>query len=112
MAGSAVKKPGQAGASGAKAGRPAEAPSFEDALARLEEIVEQLEQGELTLEQALAAFEEGARLSGRLDAELQQAERRIEKLNEAGARPAISPLEADQKAVRSGDASDDSGEDA
>jgi exodeoxyribonuclease VII small subunit len=54
--------------------------SFEGALARLEAIVEQLESGELALEQALAAFEEGVALSRRCASELEAAERRIEVL--------------------------------
>ena len=58
----------------------AEAPSFESALERLEAIVETLEAGELPLEQALAAFEEGVTLSRRCSAELEAAERRIEQL--------------------------------
>ena len=36
---------------------------FEDALSSLESIVEKLERGELSLEESLAAFEEGIRLS-------------------------------------------------
>ena len=55
-------------------------PSFESALERLEAIVERLEAGELPLEQALAAFEEGVTLSRRCSAELEAAERRIELL--------------------------------
>jgi len=58
---------------------PAE-PSFESALARLEAIVERLESGDLPLEQALAAFEEGVTLSRRCASELEAAERRIELL--------------------------------
>jgi exodeoxyribonuclease VII small subunit len=56
------------------------APSFEAALARLEAIVDRLEAGDLPLEQALAAFEEGVTLSRRCSAELEAAERRIELL--------------------------------
>jgi len=55
-------------------------PSFEGALERLEAIVERLESGELPLEQALAAFEEGVALSRRCAGELEAAERRIELL--------------------------------
>lgn len=109
MAGSAVNKPSPPGAATAGA---AETHSFEDALARLEEIVEQLEQGELTLEQALAAFEEGARLSGRLDAELQHAEQRIEKLNMAAARAVVSPLELGPEAARGARTADPGEDDA
>ena len=36
--------------------------TFEQAMARLEEIVKQLEQGDAPLEDALALFEEGTRL--------------------------------------------------
>ena len=56
------------------------APSFESALERLEAIVERLEGGELPLEDALRAFEEGVTLSRRCSAELEAAERRIEQL--------------------------------
>ena len=55
-------------------------PSFESALERLEAIVDRLESGDLPLEQALAAFEEGVTLSRRCSAELEAAERRIELL--------------------------------
>jgi len=56
---------------------------FEAALARLEEIVAQLEAGDLELEAALAAFEEGVALSKRCAALLGDAERRIEQLVES-----------------------------
>jgi exodeoxyribonuclease VII small subunit len=55
-------------------------PPFEEALARLERIVEELERGELTLDQSLARYEEGVQLSRRLTQTLDQAEKRIEKL--------------------------------
>lgn len=55
-------------------------PSFEDALARLTAIVAELESGELTLEESLARFEEGIRLSRASQAELDAAEARIEEL--------------------------------
>jgi exodeoxyribonuclease VII small subunit len=72
---------------------PAE-PSFEGALERLEAIVDRLESGELPLEQALAAFEEGVALSRRCAAELEAAERRIELLVGVGADgPATAPFE-------------------
>ena len=57
---------------------------FEKALERLEEIVDQLEQGDLELEQALSAFEEGVRLSRHCAGQLDAAERRIEVLVQAG----------------------------
>jgi exodeoxyribonuclease VII small subunit len=39
------------------------APKFEECLQRLEQIVEQLEKGDIPLEQSLALFEEGMKLS-------------------------------------------------
>lgn len=53
---------------------------FEDALAKLEEIVRKMEQGELTLDESLASFEEGIRLSRLCAGKLDEAERRIEIL--------------------------------
>jgi exodeoxyribonuclease VII small subunit len=53
---------------------------FEQALKRLETIVEELEGGELTLEQSLAHYEEGMKLSRRLGRTLDEAEKRIERL--------------------------------
>lgn len=57
---------------------------FEAALERLEELVERLESGDLALEDALAAFEEGVALSRRCARQLDVAERRIEVLLEEG----------------------------
>ncbi len=55
-------------------------PSFDDGLDRLEALVQQLEGGQLSLEEALARFEEGVRLSQDLQAQLAQAQRRVEVL--------------------------------
>jgi exodeoxyribonuclease VII small subunit len=63
---------------------PAPELSFEGAMERLEGIVDRLESGELPLEEALAAFEEGVALSRRCAGELDVAERRIEVLVEQG----------------------------
>jgi exodeoxyribonuclease VII small subunit len=57
---------------------------FEAALARLEQLVDQLEGGSLSLEQALATFEQGVSLSRRCAEELDQAERRLETLVQGG----------------------------
>ena len=55
-------------------------PSFEDALKRLSEIVEKLEDGELPLEDSLKLFEEGVRLARTSQSRLDAAERRVEEL--------------------------------
>jgi exodeoxyribonuclease VII small subunit len=53
---------------------------FEAALARLEELVKELEQGDLPLEQSLKLFEEGIKLSRICNRRLEDAERRVEIL--------------------------------
>ena len=53
---------------------------FEAALARLEEIVKELETGDLPLEQSLKLFEEGIKLSRICNKRLEDAERRVEIL--------------------------------
>jgi exodeoxyribonuclease VII small subunit len=68
--------------------------SFEGAMERLEGIVDRLESGELPLEDALAAFEEGVALSRRCAIELDGAERRIEVLVEQNGALAAEPFDA------------------
>ena len=58
--------------------------SFEKALEGLEKIAERLEAGDLELEAALAAFEEGVGLARRCAEQLRDAERRIEVLTQEG----------------------------
>jgi exodeoxyribonuclease VII small subunit len=53
---------------------------FEDALQRLERIVDQLEGGKLGLEDSLKVFEEGVALARRCAKYLDEAERRVELL--------------------------------
>ena len=55
-------------------------PKFEECLQRLETIVQQLERGDLPLEQALKIFEEGVGLSEACRKELEQAEGKVEIL--------------------------------
>ena len=76
----------------ADAGSP---PSFEEALARLETIVHDLEEGRLDLGDALARYEEGVKLLAGCHELLQKAERRIELLSGADAdgKPVIGPFD-------------------
>ena len=53
---------------------------FEEALQKLEAIVAQMEAGDLALEDALKAFEEGVRLANFCTTKLDEAERKVEKL--------------------------------
>ena len=84
--------------------RPGDAPGaddrsggFEQAMDRLEAIVEELEAGSLSLEESIARYEEGMALSRRLTRTLDEAEKRIERLVESdrdGAPPTTRPMEA------------------
>ncbi|MGH9239459.1 MAG: exodeoxyribonuclease VII small subunit [Vicinamibacterales bacterium] len=57
---------------------------FEAALTELDTIVKKLEDGDIPLEQSLQLFERGVQLSRFCHARLEEAERRIEILNERG----------------------------
>ena len=57
---------------------------FEAALTELDAIVKKLEEGDLALEKSLELYERGVQLSRFCHARLEEAERRIEVLNERG----------------------------
>lgn len=66
---------------------------FESASAELEAIVKKMEEGDLTLEKALELYERGVQLSRFCHSKLEEAERRLEILNERGeVKPAPSSL--------------------
>jgi len=74
---------------------------FEDSMKRLEAIVEELEGGELSLEQSIARYEEGVGLSRTLTRTLDEAEKRIERLVErAGEAPTTEPMELEGDPTR------------
>ncbi len=54
--------------------------SFADMLSQLEEIVNRLESGELSLEESLAKFEEGVQLARKLESILARAESRVQEI--------------------------------
>lgn len=54
--------------------------SFEDSMARLEEIVSLLEKGDAPLEQAMTLFEEGAKLLRECTRQLDEAEQKVSLL--------------------------------
>ncbi|KGI85713.1 MULTISPECIES: exodeoxyribonuclease VII small subunit [Exiguobacterium] len=56
--------------------------TFEAALARLEEIVTQLETGEVALEEAMTLYEEGVRLSALCQTKLTAAEQKMDEILE------------------------------
>ena len=55
--------------------------SFEQSLKRLEQIVETLEEGSVTLDEVLVMYEEGIRLSKDCLAQLQRAELTLKRLS-------------------------------
>ncbi|MBC7264497.1 MAG: exodeoxyribonuclease VII small subunit [Chloroflexi bacterium] len=54
--------------------------NFEEAMRRLEEIVDRLESGELSLEESLALFEEGMKLTQHCSSQLEQARLQVRQL--------------------------------
>lgn len=57
-----------------------EALSFEEALAELERIVQELESGQAPLERSIEIYERGARLKAQCEQRLKSAQLRVEKL--------------------------------
>ncbi|KPN79689.1 Exodeoxyribonuclease 7 small subunit [Apilactobacillus kunkeei] len=57
----------------------AEKASFEDNMNKLEQIVSELEQGDIPLERALSEFQKGVKLSGELQSTLKNAEKTLAK---------------------------------
>ena len=55
-------------------------PTFEESLRRLEEIVQKLEQGSLSIDDSLKMYEEGITLSKACMTKLTEAEIRLKKL--------------------------------
>jgi exodeoxyribonuclease VII small subunit len=76
---------------------PKDAPKldFETAMRDLEELVERLEQGDLPLEESLAAFERGIMLTRSCQTALKEAEQKVEILLKKAGEPAIEDFDAD-----------------
>ena len=72
-------------------------PKFEDCLQRLEQILAELEKGDIPLERALVLFEEGMKLSQSCRQELDSAEGKIEILLKQNGKLQPQPFEAVQK---------------
>lgn len=72
--------------------------SFEDALAELRRIVERLEQGETKLDEAIQAYERGAKLKAHCEKKLREAEAKIEqvRLGQDGKPSGTQPLDVDE----------------
>ncbi len=73
-------------------------PSFEASLDELERTVKELEKGDLPLEQSLALFETGMRLSAECKRQLEDAETRVEILVKKGAETVPTPFNPEKPA--------------
>ena len=71
---------------------------FEQSLTDLQNLVERLENGELSLEDSLTAFEQGGRLTRDCQAALAQAEQKVQILMERDGELEEAPFDADQQA--------------
>ncbi len=58
--------------------------TFESQMARLEEIIRQLEKGEAPLNESMKLFEEGAKLSASIGKILDKAEQKVAVMRESG----------------------------
>ncbi len=66
---------------------------FEESLSRLEEVVKEMESGELPLEKMMAHFEEGTTLVKFCGDQLNEVEKKIEKLVQKGDEVLAEPFE-------------------
>ena len=74
--------------------------SFEESLSELETIVQNLEQGELSLEESMSLFERGLTLSQLSQHKLQDAEQKIQILmdkNDENAKQSLAPFDLTQE---------------
>lgn len=78
-------------------GKKADENNFDKSLERLEEIVHQMESGELSLDEMMTRFEEGSRLVKQCSTKLREVEKKIEKLVSLQDAEKTEPLETDGK---------------
>ena len=72
--------------------------NLEKALTDLEDLVEELESGDLSLEKAMKKFEEGIKLTRSCQAALKEAEQKVEiLLKSAGGEESLDDFEMDDK---------------
>ena len=67
---------------------------FEGSLAQLEELVAQLEEGDLSLEKSMEAFEQGVKLTRECQTALKEAEQKVQLLMEKNGEPQAEVFEA------------------
>ncbi len=87
--------------------------SFEDQMLELEKVVDQLEHGDLSLEENVTLFERGVQLSNACKAQLASAESRIQVLLDpaAGGTPRVEDLAVTVADEQDEEDADEAGED-
>ena len=65
---------------------------FEDSLAELEKLVEQMEQGDIPLEESLKSFEQGIKLTRTCQKALQEAEQKVQVLLKKNGQQTLEPF--------------------
>ena len=68
------------------------ASQFEDAMEELEKLVEQMERGDITLEESLKSFERGIKLTRTCQQALQDAEQKVQILLEKNGQQTLEPF--------------------
>ena len=74
--------------------------SFEESLAELENIVQKLENGQLSLDESLLLFDKGIRLVRECDTMLKNTEQKVEKLIEENNCLRSEPIEVEDESIR------------
>jgi len=65
---------------------------FEDSIEELEQLVEQMEQGDISLEESLKSFERGVKLTSTCQKALQDAEHKVQILLEKNGNKTLEPF--------------------
>ncbi len=76
--------------------RSSKKPDFETALSELESLVEQMEQGDLSLDESLKQFERGVQLTRACQAALKEAEQKVQVLLEKDGQATLEPFQSDE----------------
>lgn len=71
-------------------------PKFEKALEELEQIVERMEAGEISLEESLKQFERGIYLTRTCQQALREAEQKVQQLVEKNGSETLVPFQTDE----------------
>jgi len=86
--------------------KPAKRLKFEEAMQRLDAIVEAMESGQVGIEESIAKYEEAMALAAQCRQILDQAEHRIQKIQlDAAGKPQVTPFEP-PPAAQEGDEED------